>query len=542
MAAKQITYETEARSELLDGVNAIANTIKVTLGPRGRTVMLEKKYGAPVVTNDGATIAKEIELADINENIGVRMIREVAKKTQDDAGDGTTTATVLAQAIFREGFKNVTAGANAAHLRRGIEKATRAVVEELKKMSQPVTRNEEIARIAQLASNNDETIGKFIAQAMDKVGREGAISIDEAKGMETVLEMVEGMQFDRGYISPYFITKPETMEAILEDVFILIHEKKISAVKDLLPILEQVAQTGKSLLVIAEEVEGDALATLVVNKLRGTLKGAAVKAPGYGDRRKAMLEDIAILTGGRLIAEETGIKLENVRLEDLGQARRVVIDKDNTTIIEGQGKKEAIQGRIKALRKQIEETTSDYDRDKLKERLAKLAGGVAVIKVGAPTEVAMKEKKARAEDALAATRAAVEEGIVPGGGIALLKCIPLLEKLDADLLPDEKIGVEIVRRALEEPLRQIATNAGQDGSVVVDRVRSEQNFIGFDAEKEQFVDMIKAGIIDPTKVVRVALENAASVASVMIMTEALIAEKPKKEKKKAPMPTGYEGY
>ncbi len=538
MPAKLITFHSEARQELMDGINLLANTVRVTLGPRGREVMLEKKWGAPVVSDDGATIAKEIEIEDVIENIGVEMLREVAKKTNDDAGDGTTTSVVLAQAICREGMKNVAAGANPTALRRGVEKAVDKVVEELRAMSQPLKTNEEVRRVAYISSNYDEEVARYIAEAMDKVGRDGAISIDEAKSIDTTLEMVEGMQFDRGYISPHFITNPETMEVHLEDPYILIYEKKISALNDILPLLEKVSQAGKSLLVIAEDVEGEALATLVVNKLRGTLKCAAVKAPGYGDRRKEMLQDIAILTGGRKISEDVGIKLENVQLEDLGRAERVEIDKDNTTIVGGAGKKEEIEGRITAIKHQIEETTSDYDREKLEERLAKLAGGVAVIKVGAATEVALKERKARAEDALAATRAAVDEGILPGGGVALLRAAQRLDAFRAGLHGDEQTGAEILQRALEAPLRQIAQNAGWDGSVVANRVREESGSFGFDADAGEYRDLVKAGIIDPTKVVRTALQNAASVAGVLLMTEALVAEKP--EKKKAKPPTGGE--
>jgi chaperonin GroEL len=538
MPAKLITYNTEARQELMEGINILANTVRVTLGPKGREVMLEKKYGAPVVSDDGATIAKEIEIEDVVENIGVEMLREVAKKTNDDAGDGTTTSVVLAQAICREGMKNVAAGANPAALRRGIEKAVTKVVEELRGMSQPLKTNEEIRRVAYISSNYDEDVARFIAEAMDKVGRDGAISIDEAKSIDTTLEMVEGMQFDRGYISPHFITNPETMEVHLEEPYILIYEKKISALNDILPVLEKVSQAGKTLLVIAEDVEGEALATLVVNKLRGTLKCAAVKAPGYGDRRKEMLQDIAILTGGRKISEDVGIKLENVQLEDLGRAERVEIDKDNTTIVGGAGKKEEIEGRITAIKHQIEETTSDYDREKLEERLAKLAGGVAVIKVGAATEVAMKERKARAEDALAATRAAVDEGILPGGGVALLRAAQRLDSFRSGLHGDEQTGAEILQRALEAPLRQIAENAGWDGSVVANRVREESGSFGFDADKDTYCDLVKAGIIDPTKVVRTALQNAASVAGVLLMTEALVVEKPEKKKKTPPSPGG----
>ena len=527
--AKMIEYSADARAKLKKGVDQLADAVKVTLGPKGRNVVIEKKFGAPTVTKDGVTVAKEIELEDPMENMGAQMVKEVASKTSDDAGDGTTTATVLAQAIFNEGLKNVTAGANATEIKRGIEEAVKVVVEELKKLSRPIENKTEIAQVGAISANNDMEIGELIAEAMEKVGKDGVITVEEAKSTETTLDVVEGMQFDRGYISPYFVTNPETMEAILEDPLILIYDKKISAMKDLLPILEKVAQTGKSLLIIAEDVEGEALATLVVNKLRGTLRVAAVKAPGFGDRRKAMLEDIAILTGGRVISEEAGFKLENAVLGDLGSAKRVVIDKDNTTIVEGAGKTEDIQARIQQIKRQIEETTSDYDREKLQERLAKLAGGVAVIKIGAATEVEMKEKKARVEDALHATRAAVEEGIVPGGGTALLRSIPALDKLNLE--GDRQIGVNIVRRAVEEPIRQIVNNAGLEGSVIVQRVKEAKNVnFGFNAAKEDYEeDMVKAGIIDPTKVVRTAIENAASVAGLLLMTEAVVAEIPEKE-------------
>ncbi len=533
--AKMIEYSADARAKLKKGVDQLADAVKVTLGPKGRNVVIEKKFGAPTVTKDGVTVAKEIELEDPMENMGAQMVKEVASKTSDDAGDGTTTATVLAQAIFNEGLKNVTAGANATEIKRGIEEAVKVVVEELKKLSRPIENKTEIAQVGAISANNDMEIGELIAEAMEKVGKDGVITVEEAKSTETTLDVVEGMQFDRGYISPYFVTNPETMEAILEDPLILIYDKKISAMKDLLPILEKVAQTGKSLLIIAEDVEGEALATLVVNKLRGTLRVAAVKAPGFGDRRKAMLEDIAILTGGRVISEEAGFKLENAVLGDLGSAKRVVIDKDNTTIVEGAGKTEDIQARIQQIKRQIEETTSDYDREKLQERLAKLAGGVAVIKIGAATEVEMKEKKARVEDALHATRAAVEEGIVPGGGTALLRSIPALEKLNLE--GDRQIGVNIVRRAVEEPIRQIVNNAGLEGSVIVQRVKEAKNVnFGFNAAKEDYEeDMVKAGIIDPTKVVRTAIENAASVAGLLLMTEAVVAEIPEKEEP-APAP------
>ncbi len=535
--AKELKFGQEARNAILEGVNILAEAVKVTLGPKGRNVVLEKSFGSPTVTKDGVTVAKEIELEDHFRNMGAKMVKEVASKTSDTAGDGTTTATVLAQAIYQEGNRMVAAGANPMDLKRGIDAAVEEVVKELKKLSKPVKDQKEISQVGTISANNDPSIGKIIAEAMEKVGKEGVITVEEAKSMETTLEIVEGMQFDRGYISPYFITDPEKMEAVLEDPYILIYEKKISNMKDFLPILENVAKTGKPLLVIAEDVEGEALATLVVNKLRGTLKCAAVKAPGFGDRRKAMLEDIAILTGGRAISEDVGIKLENLKLEDLGKAKKVVIDKDNTTIVEGAGKPSAIEGRIKQIRVQIEETTSDYDREKLQERLAKLAGGVAVIKVGAATETEMKEKKARVEDALHATRAAVEEGIVPGGGVAYIRCLPVLDKMKVD--GDRKIGVDIVKRALEEPLRQIAENAGKEGSIVVEKVKEGKGAFGFDAEKEEFTDMLEAGIIDPTKVVRLALQNAASVASLLITTEAGVVEKPKKETPPPPMPPEY---
>jgi chaperonin GroEL len=521
--AKQLLFNEEARAALLRGVNVIAHAVKVTLGPKGRNVVIDKKYGSPTVTKDGVAVAKEIELKDHYENVGAQMIKEVASKTSDLAGDGTTTATVLAQAIYRHGLRNVTAGANPMGLQRGIDQAVEKVVEELKKMSKSTKDKKEIAQVATIASNNDKTIGSLIAEAMEKVGKDGVITVEEAKGMETTLEVVEGMQFDRGYLSPYFVTDPARMEAVLEDCLILIHEKKLSVMKEMLPLLEQVAKSGKPLLIVAEEVEGEALATLVVNKLRGTLACCAVKAPGFGDRRKAMLEDIATLTGGKAITEDLGVKLENLKLEDLGKAKKVVVDKDNTTIIEGAGKTAAIEGRIKQIRMQIEETTSDYDREKLQERLAKLAGGVAVIKVGAATETEMKERKARVEDALNATRAAVEEGIVPGGGVALLRASKALDSLK--LSGDEATGVSIVRRALEEPIRQIVQNAGLEGSVVVEKVKASKDVgYGFDAESNEYVDMIQAGIIDPTKVERVALQNAASIASLLLTTEAIIAD------------------
>jgi chaperonin GroEL len=534
---KQLKFDEEARSSLLRGVNIMAEAVKATLGPKGRNVVLDKKFGSPTITKDGVTVAKEIELQDKYENMGAQMLKEVASKTSDVAGDGTTTATVLAQAIYREGLKNVTAGANPMGLKRGIDAAVDAVVEELKKLSKSTKDKKEIAQVATIASNNDKTIGNLLAEAMEKVGKDGVITVEESKSAETKLDVVEGMQFDRGYLSPYFVTDAERMECVLEDAYILIHEKKISVMKDMLPLLEQVARAGKPLLIIAEEVEGEALATLVVNKLRGTLSGCAVKAPGFGDRRKAMLEDIATLTGGKAITEDLGIKLENIKLEDLGRAKKVVVDKDNTTIVEGAGKASAIEGRIKQIRAQIEETTSDYDREKLQERLAKLAGGVAVVKVGAPTETAMKEKKARVEDALHATRAAVEEGIVPGGGVALLRAQKAVDRLKLE--GDEKVGALIVKRALEEPIRQIVENAGLEGSVVVEKVKAESTPTrGFDAETMEFVDMLQAGIIDPTKVERVSLQNAASVASLLLTTEALIADLPEEKKETPPMPHG----
>jgi chaperonin GroEL len=535
--AKELKFDQEARNAILKGVNILADAVKVTLGPKGRNVVLERSFGSPVVTKDGVTVAKEIELENHFENMGAKMVKEVASKTSDVAGDGTTTATVLAQAIYREGYRVVAAGVNPMDVKRGIEAAVEEVVKELKKLSKPVKEQKEISQVGTISANNDSTIGNIIAEAMNKVGKEGVITVEEAKSMETTLEIVEGMQFDRGYISPYFVTDSEKMEAVLEDPFILLYEKKVSNMKDLLPLLEGIAKTGKPLLIVAEDVEGEALATLVVNKLRGTLKCAAVKAPGFGDRRKAMLEDIAVLTGGNAIFEDVGIKLEKMKLEDLGRAKKVVIDKDNTTIIEGTGKTSAIEGRIKQIRVQIEETTSDYDKEKLQERLAKMAGGVAVIKVGAATETEMKEKKARVEDALHATRAAVEEGIVPGGGVAYLRCLPVLKKLKLD--GDRQIGIEIVQKALEEPIRQIAENAGKEGSVVAERVKQEKGAVGFDADKEEYIDLIEAGIIDPTKVVRFALQNAASVASLLITTEAAVAEKPKKEEPTPPMPPAY---
>ena len=540
MAAKEVRFSEEARAKVLRGVNILADTVTVTLGPKGRNVVLEKSWGAPTVTKDGVTVAKEIQLEDKFENMGAQMVKEVASKTSDIAGDGTTTATVLSRAIFGEGLKMVAAGHDPMALKRGIDKAVAKVIEELKSLSKPTRDRDEIAQVGTISANNDRTIGDILAEAMDKVGKEGVITVEEAKGLETTLDLVEGMRFDRGYLSPYFVTDPERMEAVYEDALILIHEKKISSMKDLLPVLENVAKTGKPLLIIAEEVEGEALATLVVNKIRGTLKTVAVKAPGFGDRRKAMLEDIAILTDGRMIAEELGIKLENVTLKDLGRAKRIIVDKDNTTVVEGAGKKSAIEGRISQLRAQIEETTSDYDREKLQERLAKLAGGVAVVKVGAATEVEMKEKKARVEDALHATRAAVEEGIVPGGGVALVRASASLVNLRVS--DEEKIGVRVVQKALEEPLRWIAHNAGADGAVVLDKVKNGKGAFGFNAAKEEYEDLVKAGIVDPTKVVRTALQNAASVAGLMITTEAMIADKPERKKEAPAMPHGHDDY
>jgi chaperonin GroEL len=535
--SKQLQFKEEARAALLRGVNVLSHAVKVTLGPKGRNVVIDKKFGSPTITKDGVTVAKEIELKDHFENMGAQMLKEVASKTSDIAGDGTTTATVLAQAIFRAGLKNVTAGANPTALQRGIERAVEKVVLELQKMSKSTKDKKEIAQVATIAANNDATVGSLIAEAMEKVGKDGVVTVEEAKGMDTTLEVVEGMQFDRGYLSPYFVTDAERMEAVLEDCLILISEKKLSVMKDMLPLLEQVAQSGKPLLIVAEDVEGEGLATLVVNKLRGTLSACAVKAPGFGDRRKAMLEDIALLTAGKAITEDLGIKLENLKLEDLGRAKKVVVTKDNTTLIDGAGKSASIEGRIKQIRTQIEETTSDYDREKLQERLAKLAGGVAVIKVGAATETAMKEKKARVEDALNATRAAVEEGIVPGGGVALLRASAALDSLK--LSGDEATGVDIVRRALEEPLRQIVHNAGLEGSIVVEKVKSSKDAsYGFDAESNQYVDMVKAGIIDPTKVERVALQHAASIASLLLTTEALITESPEEKGAMPAMPHG----
>ncbi len=531
MAAKELLFNTDARAKLKKGVDHLAEAVKVTLGPKGRNVVIDKKFGSPTVTKDGVTVAKEIELADAVENMGAQMVKEVATKTSDLAGDGTTTATVLAQAIFREGLKNVTAGANPMELKRGIEKAVEAVVAELKLISVPSAGKKEIAQVGAISANNDKEIGNLIAEAMEKVGKDGVITVEEAKGLETTLETVEGMQFDRGYLSPYFVTDPEKMEAVLEDGYILIHDKKISAMKELLPILEKVAQSGKPLLIIAEDVEGEALATLVVNKLRGTLKVAAVKAPGFGDRRKEMLRDIAVLTGGQVISEEVGFKLENATLNDLGRAKRLVVDKDNTTVVDGRGKNDDIKGRINEIKAAVEKSTSDYDKEKLQERLAKLAGGVAVINVGAATETEMKEKKARVEDALHATRAAVEEGIVPGGGVALLRAQHVLDKLKGT--EDEKIGVEIVRRSLEEPIRMIAQNAGAEGSIVVAKVREskDKNF-GYNAATDVYEDLVKSGVIDPTKVTRTALQNAASIAGLLLTTECVVVEK--KEEKSAP--------
>jgi chaperonin GroEL len=539
MGAKEIIFDQKARESILRGVNVLADAVKVTLGPKGRNVILEKSFGSPTITKDGVSVAKEIELENKFENMGAQMVKEVASKTSDVAGDGTTTATVLAQAIYREGMKYVSAGHNPMALKRGIEKAVAAAVEELKKLSKQTKDPKEIAQVGTISANNDETIGKIIAEAMDKVGKEGVITVEEAKSMDTTLDVVEGMQFDRGYLSPYFVTDPERMECVIEDPYILIHEKKIGSMKELLPLLEAIARAGRPLLIIAEDVEGEALATLVVNKLRGTLQCAAVKAPGFGDRRKAMLEDIAILTGGEMLAEELGKKLEDVRLENLGRAKRITIDKDNTTIVDGGGKKAAIEGRVKQIRAQVEETTSDYDKEKLQERLAKLVGGVAVINVGAATETEMKEKKARVEDALHATRAAVEEGIVPGGGVALIRCVPAIEKLKVNTI--EQFGVDIIRRCLEEPARWIAQNGGYEGAVIVDEIKKNTGAYGFNGETGKFEDLLKAGIIDPTKVTRSALQNAASVASLLLTTEALVAEKPEEKEKTPPMPGGGMG-
>jgi chaperonin GroEL len=534
--AKEIRYDAKAREAILSGVDTLANAVKVTLGPKGRNVILDKSFGSPNITKDGVTVAKEIELEDKFENMGAQMVKEVASKTSDVAGDGTTTATVLAQAIYREGSKLVAAGVNPMAIKRGIEKAVTAAVDELRKLSKPTKDQEEIAQVGTISANNDETIGNIIAEAMNKVGKEGVITVEEAKSMETTLEVVEGMQFDRGYLSPYFVTDPEKMETNLSEPYILLHEKKISNMKDLIPILEQIAKMGKPLLIIAEDVEGEALATLVVNKLRGTLQVAAVKAPGFGDRRKAMLEDIAILSGGKVISEDLGLKLENVSLNDLGTAKTIRIDKDNTTIVDGGGSRSDLEGRVKQIRVQIDETTSDYDREKLQERLAKLIGGVAVINVGAATETEMKEKKARVEDALNATRAAVEEGIVPGGGVALIRAIPAVAKLK--LGGEEQSGVNMVMRALEEPIRQIANNAGAEGSVVVEKVKDGKGAFGYNADKGEYEDLLKAGVIDPTKVTRFALQNAASVSSLLLTTEAMIAEKPKEKEDMPPMPAG----
>ena len=541
MSAKLINYDTDARTALKKGVDQLANAVKVTLGPKGRNVVIDKKFGAPTITKDGVTVAKEIELSDPIENMGAQMVREVASKTSDVAGDGTTTATILAQAIVREGLKNVTAGANPMDLKRGIDLAVKKVVESLKEISKTVGDDKEkIAQVGSISANNDRAIGDLIANAMEKVGKDGVITVEEAKGTETTLEVVEGMQFDRGYLSPYFVTDADRMETVLETPYILIHDKKISAMKDLLPVLEKIASAGKSMLIISEEVEGEALATLVVNKLRGTLRVCAVKAPGFGDRRKAMLEDIAVLTGGQVISEEKGFKLENATLAYLGTAERVTIDKDNTTIVQGAGKKEEIKKRINEIKQQVEKTTSDYDKEKLQERLAKLAGGVAVVKIGASTEVEMKEKKARVEDALHATRAAVEEGIVPGGGVAFLRCVKKLDEVKTENL-DQKTGVDIIRRVLEEPLRQIAANAGHDGAVVVNEVKNGKDDYGFNAQTEKYENLVKAGVIDPTKVARIAIENAASVAGLLLTTEATIVEKPEKKEAMPPMPHGGMG-
>jgi chaperonin GroEL len=539
MAAKQLQFDENARHTLLRGIEKLAKAVKATLGPSGRNVILDKKFGSPTITKDGVTVAKEIELEDPYENMGAQLVREVASKTSDVAGDGTTTATILAESIYREGLRNVTAGANPTSLQRGIMKGVDAIVEELKKLSKKVSDRTEIAQVATVSANWDKTIGEIIADAMDKVGKDGTITVEEAKSIETTLEVVEGMQFDKGYLSPYFVTNAEEMEAVLENAYILIYEKKISSLKDLLPLLEKVAKAGRPLLIISEDVEGEALATLVVNKLRGTLQVCAVKAPGFGDRRKAMLEDIAVLTGGRLISEDLGIKLENIKLDDMGKAKRVTVDKENTTIVEGEGKKADIQGRVAQIRRQIEETTSDYDREKLQERLAKLAGGVAVVNVGAATETEMKEKKARVEDALHATRAAVEEGIVPGGGVAFLRAQKVLDNVK-DLEGDEKIGVQIVRRAIEEPTRQLADNAGKEGALVVEEIKKRKGNEGYDVAADEYTDLVKAGIVDPTKVTRSALQNAASIAGLLLTTEALVTEIPEKEKS-PPMPPGGMG-
>ncbi|HLE19283.1 MAG TPA: chaperonin GroEL [Syntrophales bacterium] len=536
MGAKVLLYDEDARKAILKGVNTLADAVKITLGPKGRNVIIEKSWGAPTVTKDGVTVAKEIELEDKFENMGAQMVREVASKTSDVAGDGTTTATLLAQAIYREGAKTVAAGSNPMDVKRGIEKAVEVVVKELRNLSKPTKDQKEISQVGTISANNDETIGNIIAEAMGKVGKEGVITVEEAKGLETELEIVEGMQFDRGYLSPYFVTNAEKMTVNLEDCFILINEKKVSSMKDLLPVLEQIAKSGKPLLIIAEDIEGEALATLVVNKIRGTLHVAAVKAPGFGDRRKAMLEDIAILTGGTLISEEMGAKLENTTLQDLGRAKKIMIDKDNTTIVDGAGDRASLEGRVKLIRAQIDETTSDYDKEKLQERLAKLVGGVAVIKVGAATETEMKEKKARVEDALNATRAAVEEGIVPGGGVAYLRTLPALDALKLE--GDEQTGVNIVKKALEEPLKMIASNAGMEGSIVVERVKEKKGAFGFNARTEQYEDMNKAGVIDPTKVARFALQNAASVAALMLTTQCMVADKPEEKGAGGGMPGG----
>jgi chaperonin GroEL len=534
---KQLEFDIEARDVLKRGVDKLAEAVKVTLGPKGRNVVLDKKFGSPTVTKDGVTVAKEIELEDPYENMGAQMVKEVASKTSDVAGDGTTTATVLAQAIFREGLKNVTAGANPMDLKRGVDKAVDAAVKSIADLSKPVAGRKEISQVATISANNDRAIGDLIAEAMEKVGKDGVITVEEAKSTETALEVVEGMQFDRGYLSPYFVTDPDNMEAVLEDAHVLIHDKKISAMRDLLPVLEKTAQTGKPLLIIAEDIEGEALATLVVNKIRGTLQVAAVKAPGFGDRRTAMLEDVAILTGGRVLSEDAGFKLENATTGDLGSAKRITIDKDNTTVVEGAGATEDIQGRVSQIKRQIDETTSDYDGEKLQERLAKLAGGVAVINVGAATETEMKEKKARVEDALHATRAAVEEGIIPGGGVGFIRGIPGLEKVRKDARGDEKIGVDIIRRALEEPLRQIADNAGAEGAIAVQEVAAGEGAFGYNADTEQYEDLVKAGVLDPTKVARTALENASSIAGLLLTTEAVVADIPEEEKP-PPAPPG----
>jgi chaperonin GroEL len=546
MAAKDVVYREDARAAILRGVNALSDTVKVTLGPKGRNVVIERKFGPPMVTKDGVTVAKEIDLKDRYENMGAQMVKEVASKTNDMAGDGTTTATILAQAIYREGIKSVTAGANPMELKRGVERAVALVVDELKKVSKPIRTRKEQEQVAAISANNDKRIGNLIAEAMEKVGKDGVVTVEEAKSMEMELEFVEGMQFDRGYLSPYFVTNPDRMEAVLENALILIHEKKISVMRDLLPVLEQVAREGKPLLIIAEEVDGEALATLVVNKIRGTIKVAAVKAPAFGDRRKAVMTDIATLTGGRAITEDLGIKLENMKLEDLGRAKKVIIDKDNTTIIEGAGKRAAIEARVKQVRTEIDQTTSDYDKEKLQERLAKMAGGVAVIRVGAATETEMKELKARVEDALHATRAAIQEGIVPGGGTALLRTQKALDRLIKTLEGDVRTGASIIRRALEEPMRIIVSNAGLEGAVIVDKVREQNNpTTGFNAEEEKIEDMIQSGVVDPTKVVRVAIQNAASIAGLLLTTEAMVSELP--EKKPAvpmggPGAGGYEDY